>query len=771
MIKKHKFSPGAMSIIQMGEELIGHPSTAINELVKNGYDADAESIKVYFHDSEDRKKSFAIIVDDGHGMEESTMFGDWLQPSVSTKRKTGKKSDKFKRHFLGSKGIGRLAAMALGEHVTVVSKTAGESLYNWITVGREDFRQEKLLSEIKFPGDQVDSPQKIFQEENFLEARAIGLNESLNKVLVENEILNFKNGTAVIVEVLDDAVRKILDVDFKQTDLHESKTLEETTFYKSLSTLLTPLTLNQGIQDELLSKEIIREARKLSLVSNNFDVWFSTNYLIEEENTIDWVHVEAISILSIYDYRIYGKVTSSGDVEAYLTYNRLEADKFEETVAIGRKDYVSKDDEPELFDQNKEYEVGEYYFDFRVYDIGENDNLEKLARLANLKNSKTFRAAFKRFQGLRVSKNGFGVKPYGEEVEDWIGLSKARVQNPGQNVNTNQILGYVYFFSPENDSLEEQTNREGFLNNKAFQQVKETLGTIFKVLGKKRYNYRLMHGLGRVPTSKHDRPDFDNYIQNIAAKDNISQVVAYSEKFMKEVSTSMDNLEDSLSFSERLAALGSGIELVYHEMAQPISGLRTTKSSLDLKKNKVEEGVRDIYINDINTLHHATDVLAQLRKSLQPAIGRTRKRKFHPYDTFFKVCNLYRSDLKDYKIEIKVDERLKSYSIASQEYAFWIAFLNIINNAVYWLKRAERGGVIEFFMENDSLVIANNGPLINEKILNYIFEYGVTTRQERNATGLGLAFTRSTLDNIGWDIEAENRNTGPAFIIKLTKDE
>ena len=37
--KEHIFQPGAMSIIQMGEELIGHPSTAINELVKNGYDA------------------------------------------------------------------------------------------------------------------------------------------------------------------------------------------------------------------------------------------------------------------------------------------------------------------------------------------------------------------------------------------------------------------------------------------------------------------------------------------------------------------------------------------------------------------------------------------------------------------------------------------------------------------------------------------------------------------------------------------------------------
>ena len=37
MISKRdlKFMSGAMSITQMGEEQIGHPSTAINELVKN----------------------------------------------------------------------------------------------------------------------------------------------------------------------------------------------------------------------------------------------------------------------------------------------------------------------------------------------------------------------------------------------------------------------------------------------------------------------------------------------------------------------------------------------------------------------------------------------------------------------------------------------------------------------------------------------------------------------------------------------------------------
>ena len=78
ILKRHSFEPGAMSIIQMGEELIGHPSTAINELVKNGYDADAQNCHVYFHYSTTKEETFAIIKDDGNGMDFETLFGDWL---------------------------------------------------------------------------------------------------------------------------------------------------------------------------------------------------------------------------------------------------------------------------------------------------------------------------------------------------------------------------------------------------------------------------------------------------------------------------------------------------------------------------------------------------------------------------------------------------------------------------------------------------------------------------------------------------------------------
>jgi signal transduction histidine kinase len=774
-IRKHSFQPGAMSIIQMGEELIGHPSTAINELIKNGYDADALNCKVYFFVSKTPSESFAIILDNGNGMDGDTLFGDWLKPSVSSKRKANAKSEVYNRHLLGSKGIGRLAAMALGEIVTVISRKKIDDVFNWITIKRRDFREEKLLSQIEFPGDTITDPLLLFSNEFYLKERNSKANLPLVEFLKTNEFDLHEKGTLIVIESLDDSVAKLLWEEFNQLELLDATTepYKETSFYKSLATLVTPLNLNTEIQKELFTKKIIQNINSIADKESIFSVEFGTNLLPDQKNNeVDWRKIDPIPVQSVFDYRVYGKVTKEGDVRAFFKYNRLLADAYEEEFNISFQDIIDESIRAEkrefgLFDREQRNETGEYYFDIRIYDLGEPDNLEKLARLAKIESGKKFRNAFKSFQGLRISKNGFGVKPYGEEVIDWVGLSKERVQNPGQNVDTNQILGYVFFYSPENDSIQEKTNREGFLENRPFIQLRNTLSVIFKNLGRKRYNYRLLHGIGRALISKHARPDIEEFLATIKASRNIDQrIVKYSEKFMKEVNTSMDNLEESLSFSERLASLGSGIELIFHEMAQPISGLRTTKSSLDIKKDKVNPEILNAFISDINTLDQATNILVELRQSLQPAIGRTRKKKFKPFQTFIKVSSLYKSDMDDHNITIVADERVKDYELHDLEYAFWIAFLNIINNAVYWIKKSERPGEIRFNLDGESIIISNSGPPIREDVLKYIFNYGVTTRQEKNATGLGLSFTQSILSRNDWEILAKNRANGPAFIIQ-----
>ena len=115
-------------------------------------------------------------------------------------------------------------------------------------------------------------------------------------------------------------------------------------------------------------------------------------------------------------------------------------------------------------------------------------------------------------------------------------------------------------------------------------------------------------------------------------------------------------------------------------------------------------------------------------------------------------------------MRIIVDERLENFELKDIEYVFWISFLNIINNAIYWLRFSEKERII-YFKQNSltSFSISNTGPSIPEEELEIIFDYGITGRKEKNATGLGLAFTRSMLDSRDWSIKAENLDYGPCF--------
>ncbi len=778
LINKHVFDPGAMSIIQMGEELIGHPTTAINELVKNGYDADATNAYVYVHLAEG--KNFIAVFDDGLGMHNTTLFGDWLKPSVSHKRAKDAKSEIFERSYLGSKGIGRLAAMALGRIVTVITKRNEEEGYSWLTLDSLSFKTDKLLSEVKFPGDVIDDYSELFKEEEYLKIRDRKVNNDLLRFISDKRIGNFKEGTLILIEDVDKSVQTIFKTEFEdQNENEDALTLNDTSIYRGLSVLITPLKLNNEIQNELLKQEIVVSAIKIANTESTFQVHFGSDFIISEK-ALEFTHVKPIPIVDIYDYRVIGKVNKSGDIHGKYLCQRLSGFEYDEDFhitheSVFEKNYTKekiKKKAVELSIDEWNADAGEFYFDIRVYDRGEEDSREKLFSIVQGSSSEQKKKIIDNLLGLRLSKNGFGVKPYGEEVKDWLDLSQIRVQNPGQNVSVNQILGYVFFYSPENDGLKEKTNREGFYENKAFIDVKNILQVIFKNLGQLRYNFRLRHNLGRIPKNRLQRPDTKSFIEFIKNNSEGNEVIKKSEQFVKEISTALDNMEDTLSFSQRLASLGTGLELVYHELAQPIAKIGGSRAILHRKVNKIEDKeLRDYFIKEITHIGSFVSELDELKSSLKPAIGKSRHQIFKPNHTFKKVCYLFRKDFNEENIEMLIEQQSDEFQVEDYEYPLWISFLNIVNNAVYWLKlnRDKRKFVSFSIEEKNKLVIANNGPFISEDYIDLIFEYGFTLKKEKSATGLGLAFTKNILNLNNWDISVENRKEGPAFIISKSK--
>lgn len=116
-----RFSVDAGVIDRLGTELVARQETAVSELVKNSYDADAIKVVLKFEDS-DSIGGTLFIDDDGLGMTREQLVNGFMRIS-STDKLHNPLSEKYNRKRAGQKGIGRFAVQRLGEKLTITTQT------------------------------------------------------------------------------------------------------------------------------------------------------------------------------------------------------------------------------------------------------------------------------------------------------------------------------------------------------------------------------------------------------------------------------------------------------------------------------------------------------------------------------------------------------------------------------------------------------------------------------------------------------------------------
>ena len=186
-----RISSGLKDII--GKELITDDRIAIFELVKNSYDANAKETKITFQNvvKQTKEKQPRIIVsDDGNGMSYSDIVKKFLfvgysekKPDENEKEKDyrDKISEKRRRHFAGSKGIGRFSCDRLGKKVKMYTKTPKDPSIHTLEIDWTEFEgdQEKEFTTIK----------TIYKKESKLEIEGYHTQD-------------FKHGTVLVIEEL-----------------------------------------------------------------------------------------------------------------------------------------------------------------------------------------------------------------------------------------------------------------------------------------------------------------------------------------------------------------------------------------------------------------------------------------------------------------------------------------------------------------------------------------------------------------------------------------
>lgn len=121
-------SSGLKSVL--GSELITNDEVAIFELVKNSFDADSTRVDLFFGDDGNEQ---IVIADNGTGMSYDDILKKWLRVAYSSKRAINRDNDfrddiAERRHYAGSKGIGRFSADRLGQIIKLQTRSLSEGL-------------------------------------------------------------------------------------------------------------------------------------------------------------------------------------------------------------------------------------------------------------------------------------------------------------------------------------------------------------------------------------------------------------------------------------------------------------------------------------------------------------------------------------------------------------------------------------------------------------------------------------------------------------------
>jgi len=626
-----KFKPRARLLLQLGDQLIRNESIALIELVKNSYDADANSVEIYMENVDDPANGTIIIEDDGFGMDAKTVEDVWMEPGSDFKSEKFLKrelSPNFKRLPIGEKGIGRFGVHKLGNKIEMVTKKAN-SKEVLVSINWNVFNDFKYLSDV---------PVTIIERETPL--------------LFKGK----KTGTSIVITNLRKEWTRGVARNVKRT----------------ITALVSPFESNDSFQAK-------------------FDIadkpgWF--------EGLLEWDDVKDYSLFNF-------KVTIGGNsikkfeysFAPWVTMPKLKGRNVGLDGEVVNA-FIGLQNEKGKAISLDDFNIGDVVFEGYIFDRD-----PYVLRLGV-----TDKAGFKGYLnnncGIRVFRDGLRVYDYGEPENDWLGLDLRRVNEPTKRLSNNIILGAVYLKRNDSVDLVEKTNREGFVENGAYETFRSSILHVLNIIETLRYSdkqkLRVIYG----PTPKSEPVlqvlgDLKEYIdknvsEEIVRKEIIKQLVKVEDDY-KRIN---ENLLKAAGAGLSMSVIVHEVEKIILEVLKVLKSENASERALGLIKHleKLIDGYSSIIRKSTRTNEDLKDVLNQ-------SLTNTEFRLAAHHIDVVRAFQDYKGNSKT-----KIARSLLIGSI-----------MNIVDNSIYWLEKSgnEKKKIYINISEEEegylNILIADNG--------------------------------------------------------------
>lgn len=184
----------------IGRDLITDRITALFELVKNCYDANAQKVLVEFNNVEAGEADAMItIADDGYGMSFTDIRDKWMVIGTSSKKKNPISPEPFCRRCVGEKGIGRFAVDKLGDKVRIITKKAGESQWLNVEINWSDYYKNSAESNDLVLFTDIENKYYFTKADNPSESGTKLVISDIRDIWTKSDIRRFMSEVAKIV--------------------------------------------------------------------------------------------------------------------------------------------------------------------------------------------------------------------------------------------------------------------------------------------------------------------------------------------------------------------------------------------------------------------------------------------------------------------------------------------------------------------------------------------------------------------------------------------
>lgn len=562
-INKIPFKVSARTAKLIGLENFSTEEGAIIELVKNTYDADAKNCILIFdikhsvilNDKGEEIHQFnnadsrIFVIDNGVGMTNSVISNQWM--TIGTDDKLYQHLSENGRVKTGAKGIGRFALNRLGfiTNLITTSNKNGEGLY-WKVDWKDFDLAGATVSDVEAELIAIENPSL----KNFL-LKKFSDSERLVELFSST---SFESGTVIEISELNDT--------------WETEQLEK--LFGNLEMLLPP-------------KE--QSDFKINLFSiNNLDLFGEVKTAYYDD----------------YDYKVEATYFDGEgkNLKVKITRNELDIDAIEnrysevfkyepmkvfpyrledfraKTITLNKTldTVLSSGVDKELINKIGEFKFSFYFLKNTISDDKADGDLKKYPYKSFI--SGTRKAWLKKFGGIKMFRDDFRIRPYGENGQDWLKLGERQSQSPGGagqklggfRIRPNQISGAINISRIHNLSFQDKSGREGIIENDVFELFNNILKEIIAFFEKDR-NVIMFH-LSELYKDKNKEAE---------AKRKAQEEADRIKKEQEERENNQGNSSDDTSInssSEREKTLAAGVDILTKEIESKDDEIRLLRS-------------------------------------------------------------------------------------------------------------------------------------------------------------------------------------------------